>query len=105
MEQVKLLEPRKVYLMTGIDDVANISSDEFKKQYESLLMLLREQNPSTELIVFNMLPVNDVDYTTSCNNEQIMRCNKEIFLLCVKYGFVILICSLFMSEVASCPGR
>ena len=91
--------------MTGIDDVANISSDEFKKQYESLLMLLREQNPSTELIVFNMLPVNDVDYTTSCNNEQIMRCNKEIFLLCVKYGFVILICSLFMSEVASCPGR
>lgn len=85
-EQVRLLKPRKVFLMAGINDVASHSVVEFREQYEALIVLLREQNPETELIVFNMLPVNDVDFTISCNNEQIARCNEEIASLCIKFG-------------------
>ena len=86
VEQVKLLKPKTVYLMAGINDVAATSVDEFMEQYELLIMLLREQIPSMELIVFNMLPVNDVDFSISCNNKQIVRGNQIIASLCSKHG-------------------
>lgn len=85
VEQVKLLKPKKVYLMAGINDVASNSNVEFREQFELLIMTLRKQIPSTELLVFNMLPVNDVDFTISCKNEQILQCNEEIAFLCIKH--------------------
>lgn len=86
VEQVKLLKPTNVYLMAGINDVASKSSDEFGEQYESLIRMLREQSPTAELTVFSMLPVNDKDFTISCNNKQIVQCNKEIASSCLKHG-------------------
>lgn len=50
VEQVKLLNPKTVYLMAGINDIASNSATEFCEQYESLIMLLREQIPTMELI-------------------------------------------------------
>lgn len=86
VEQVMLLKPKIVYLMAGINDIATYSATEFCEQYESLIMLLREQIPAMELIVFNMLPVNDVDFLISCNNEQIVPGNQAIASLCNKHG-------------------
>lgn len=86
VEQVKLLNPKTVYLMAGINDIASNSATEFCEQYESLIMLLRDQIPAMKLIVFNMLPVNDVDFSISCNNAQIVRGNQIIASLCVKHG-------------------
>lgn len=86
VEQVKLLKPNKVYLMAGINDVASKSVYEFRELYESLIRMLRVQIPSMELTVYNMLPVNDIDFTISCNNEQIARYNDEITSLCIKHG-------------------
>lgn len=86
VEQVTLLNSQRVYLMAGINDVASQSTDEFRENYESLLLALVEQNPTTELSVFNMLPVNNVDFTISSNNEQIARYNEEIASLCIKHG-------------------
>lgn len=86
VEQVKLLKPKTVYLMAGINDVAGTSVDEFREQYGLLILLLGEQIPMMELIVFNMLPVNDVDFSISCNNKQIVRGNQIIASLCSKHG-------------------
>ena len=86
IEQVKLLKPKRIYLMAGVNDVANKSVVAFRVLYESLIKMLKEQNPSTDLIVFNMLPVNDADFNISCNNEQIAQCNDEISSLCIKHG-------------------
>lgn len=86
VEQVKLLEPKAVYLMAGINDVASKTAVEFRDLYESLIKTLKEQNPTTALIVFNMLPVNDEDFTISCKNVQVLRYNEEIASLCVKHG-------------------
>lgn len=88
VEQVKLLNPQRVYLMAGINDVASQSIDEFEENYESLLKALIEQNPNAALSVFNLLPVNDEDFTISCNNEQIARCNEKIASLCIKHGLL-----------------
>lgn len=86
VDQVTLLNPQMVYLMAGINDVASQSTDEFRENYESLLKTLIEQNPTTELSVFNLLPVNDEDFTISCNNEQIVRSNEIIASLCHIHG-------------------
>ncbi len=86
VEQVTLLNPQRVYLMAGINDVASQSTDEFRENSESLLKTLIEQNPTTVLSVFNLLPVNDEDFTISCNNEHIVRCNEIIASLCHIHG-------------------
>lgn len=100
VEQVKLLKPKTVYLMAGINDVANNSVIEFREQYETLLKTIIDQNPTAELFVFNMLPVNDVDFTISCNNKQIVCCNEGIASLCIKHG----LCYFDLNIAYECSG-
>lgn len=86
VEQVRMLMPQTIYLMAGINDVSTNSIEEFRKLYESLILMINNQTSSTELMIFLMLPVNDVDFTISCNNEQIKRCNSIISHLSTVYG-------------------
>ena len=86
MVQLRILKPKQVFLMVGINDVANNTANEFKKQFEVLLMQFEERSLSMKLVVFGMLPVNDVDFSIRCNNEQIVRCNEIIASLCNKHG-------------------
>ena len=86
VEQVRMLMPQTIYLMAGINDVSTNSIEEFRKLYESLILMINNQTSSTELIIFLMLPVNGVDFTISCNNEQIKRCNSIISHLSTVYG-------------------
>lgn len=78
VEHVKMLEPKQVFLMAGINDVANCSVEYFLKQYESLVIKLKEQVLSACIVVQSMLPVNDKDYIISCNNQQIIACNEAM---------------------------
>lgn len=102
VDQVTLLNPQMVYLMACINDVASQSTDEFRENYESLLKTLLEQNPTTELSVFDLLPVNDEDFTISCNNEQIVRCNEIIASICLIHGFCYIDLFHLVSETAIC---
>lgn len=86
IEQVRLLHPDKVYIMVGINDVSNSSIEEFRKQYKLLLELLMDSLPETSIIVQGLLPVNNLDFKISCDNEQIVRCKNVISSLCSKYG-------------------
>lgn len=85
VEQVKLLEPKVVYLMAGINDVAICTPSQFEVRYDLLIRSILEQTWNAELIVQSILPVNDVDYHISCNNEQIVLCNSIIKSLVNKY--------------------
>lgn len=78
VEQVRLLEPKQVFLMAGINDVANCSAESFGKQYEELILKLKRQLPEASIVIQSMLPVNDRDFPIGCNNEQIETCNKMI---------------------------
>lgn len=90
IEQVKLVCPTEVYLMTGINDVANNSIERFKLQYEALLQCMLTELPGVRIIVQSLLPVNNIDYTISCNNEQVKKCNIIIEGLAKKYNLVFL---------------
>lgn len=86
IEQVKTLEPKKIYLMAGINDVAKYSQDKFENEYDSLIQQLKTQIPHASLIIQSMLPVNNIQYTISCNNDQIISLNCVIEKLSRKYN-------------------
>lgn len=78
IEQVRLLAPKKVFLMAGINDVAYYSDTEFGYLYEILIITLLNSISDGELIIQGLLPVNDIDFLISCNNNQIASCNAVI---------------------------
>lgn len=75
VEQVQLLKPKMVFLMAGINDVAIIAVAEFGRLYSILIDSLLSLLPNVELIIQSILPVNDYDFSISCNNQQISLCN------------------------------
>lgn len=78
VEQVASLEPKMVFLMAGINDVASCSIDLFENRYELLINHLLKQVPGVKIIIQSILPVNDIQFDISCNNNQIVYYNKVI---------------------------
>lgn len=85
VEQVALLEPKVVFLMGGINDVGILPSNVFEKCYETLLLHIIKQANGAKIFVQSMLPVNNKQFSIGCNNEQILKSNILINLLCVRY--------------------
>lgn len=85
IEQVKTLDPKTIYLMAGINDVAKYNQGEFEGEYDSLIQQLMTQIPQASLIIQSLLPVNNIQYTISCNNDQIISLNDIIEKLSRKY--------------------
>lgn len=90
VEQVKVLQPKVVFLMAGINDIMSFGLKEFSKQYEGLVVKLSRQLFGLELIVQLMLPVNDRDFPINCNTKQIIIYNKEIVGISKKYKFKLI---------------
>ncbi len=78
VEQVCLLEPDKVFLMAGINDVACYSDTGFETMYEKLVSIIMQKLPNAGIIIQSLLPVNDQEFQISCHNHQIEECNKII---------------------------
>ena len=51
VEMVRKLEPKQVFLMVGINDVAKCSLEKFKELYCQLMDIVIEQNPGVKLII------------------------------------------------------
>lgn len=84
LEQVKMLQPKVVYLMAGINDIAYCGELEFKSAYEELVWHIKSDNPGIDIIIQSLLPVNNDEFSISCNNNQIKICNEAI-LKCAEY--------------------
>lgn len=78
VEQVSLLDPKVVYLMVGINDVAKNTDEKFRIEYEELVQQMKTSLPTSKLFVYSILPVNDLLFSISCNNGQISNCNNHI---------------------------
>lgn len=87
VEQVKMLEPKQVFLMAGINDVASSTIEEFENNYDKLVNRIRELLPQSEIILQSILPVNSSGFIISCNNNQISECNVVIDKISQKQCF------------------
>lgn len=78
VEQVRTLQPKQVFLMAGINDVAQVSADEFETLYNCLLDGITTALPDATIIIQNMLPVNNKYFSVNCDNAQIDTFNGMI---------------------------
>lgn len=81
VEQVKVLEPKQVFLMAGINDVSNVTVEEFGVLYNRLIDAIIQGLPKAMLIIQSMLPVNTQNFCISCDNAQIHACNIKIQMI------------------------
>ncbi len=99
VQQIKTLYPRVIYLMAGINDVPSCTLDQFELQYESLINTICLALPQSKLIIESILPVNNVFFHVSCNNEQIRACNLRIKELSNRHNLDFLdLFSLFVTD-------
>lgn len=91
--QVGILKPKEVYLMSGINDIACCAIDEFEQKYLNLVNVLKGQVNGMKLIVQSIIPVNDIYYSVSCNNVQIVACNEVIKKIAARSK--LMYCDLF----------
>lgn len=85
IEQVRLLNPSMIFLMAGINDVATGNSALFEHTYEELIKGLKELNPKSSIAIQSILPVNNIDFSVSCDNTQIIHYNGIISFLAAKH--------------------
>lgn len=78
VEQVQILDPKQVFLMAGINDVAFLSVGEFDMWYSCLIDSVVRASPKAIIFVQSILPINVKGYKVSCNNSQISICNNII---------------------------
>lgn len=78
VEQVKLLEPKQVFLMAGINDVSQVAADEFEVLYNRLIDAIFQVLPDVTVVIQSVLPVNTQSFNISCDNGQIRTCNSKI---------------------------
>lgn len=90
VDQVKILEPKQVFLMAGINDMNMVTDDEFEAHYNRLLDVLSQTVPNVRLVLQSILPVNNHSFIISCNNTQINACNKIIQKIAGERGLVYL---------------
>lgn len=85
IQQVSMLKPHYVFLMTGINDLASSEQERFKIQYEKLIQQLKSIEPDCTMIVQSLLPVNSVDFHISCCNDTVRQYNEIIESLASMY--------------------
>lgn len=99
VEQIGLLEPKIVFVMVGINDVAYLMPNQFGSKFESLLDMIQHHALEANLIIQSLLPVNNAKYSISCTNELIIRFNDEIKQRAIKHHLPYLdLYSLYLSE-------
>lgn len=86
VEQVEILHPKVVLLLSGINDITKVTESEFGVLYEKLIEKLLGCRQGIRLIIQSMMPVNNMDFSISCNNDQVKSYNAIIAEMANKYN-------------------
>ena len=85
------LEPTKVVLMIGINDInGGVSTDTILENYDNILKGIKTALPSTKVYTMSILPINsDVPAYIDVNKstERILSINEEIKTLSANYSY------------------
>jgi lysophospholipase L1-like esterase len=79
------LAPAKIYLTIGVNDLmwSSKSIEEHTRNYENLLIRLREVAPEAEVTIFSVLPITG---KWSEHTSKLLQMNQNIEVLAAKYG-------------------
>ena len=90
LSQVTRVEPSKVFLLIGINDLAkNISPDTIYVNICKIVSILRTKSPKTKVYVQSILPVNNTFKSFSGHTSrtpQVLEINGKLKSICPKLG-------------------
>lgn len=82
VEAIAAVQPKKVFLMGGINGLKNQSLDDFEYWYVALMDSIRAAVPNAELYVHTLLPITI--WSDYCDNAKILEANKIIGKIAVE---------------------
>lgn len=86
IEQIVLLNPEIVFLMSGINDLSDHDEEGFEKKYLEIVNSILLRCPRVKLVLQSMLPVNDKSFCISCKHEQILAYNRIVRKIAFNYN-------------------
>lgn len=87
LSEVTRLNPEKVFIMIGINDIGKgLSTDEIIINYSGILSSIEKDAPDTTVYVESVLPINRDIFKTSTNEKQITDLNSALSKLCEDSG-------------------
>lgn len=87
LEEVIKLKPKKVFLMMGINDLQqNVKTDEILKNYETIVISLKQKLPNAEIYVQSTLPVNNQLF--KLDNKKVQELDSKLQLFSSKNKLV-----------------
>lgn len=104
--ELERIQPKKIYLLLGANDIGWRDEAAFKVLYEDLVSALQEQHPDAVLYLQSMFPVTKTysDKDNGINNEKLQRYNQEILAVAEEKGAYYLdIASVLMDESGALP--
>ena len=76
VDAIAAVNPKKVFLMAGINGLRQQTMEEFEYWYTALVDAIRREVPEAELYIESILPVTG--YSDYCDNEKIREANVEL---------------------------
>lgn len=83
---VKLLQPKQVFLMGGINGLTNLNGRICIKIYEQIINHIQEMLPETTIYVLSVLPVAKKRERKLCKNSTIVSFNQNVAELAQRKG-------------------
>lgn len=78
MGEIVRREPKKVFILIGINDIAlKISPETILTNYQTIVSILKDQSPKTKIYIQSILPTND-EFDTFKNHQGKMQIIKEV---------------------------
>ncbi len=90
LNEVARLNPEKLFLMIGINDLAYHPPETVTEKYENLVAALRKKLPSTTLYLQSVFPVNNSVSPTPIENRDVRTLNLAIKKIAEKNNLTFL---------------
>lgn len=77
--QIKAVNPKKIFIMAGINGLNLQTIEVFEEKYERLVKAIKDSNPYSTLHLQSILPVNNsIASKYVCSNDKIVNANEVI---------------------------
>ncbi|MFN0031135.1 MAG: GDSL-type esterase/lipase family protein [Flavobacteriales bacterium] len=105
MDIARQLQPAKIFLMIGINDITTgISQAVLHQRYANILSTFKQECPQTQVYVQSTLPTRLVGGTAESNQkyiDQVKTLNEYLASICATYGYTYIdLYALFEKEEA-----
>ncbi len=87
---IKAMQPRRVYINFGTNNLLTVSPDQFVKTYVGALQTIEKQYPYTDIIVTAIVPIGKVRENRAITMQQVDALNKALAEMCKKEGYKFL---------------